>query len=212
MKKILFRRRTVFFNSGKEQKNHFKTFGILCLFAFMVSIMPVNVSMAAEERYKGILVVEKDGKYEIDNKDYVELVLDKGTVKSMRLHTKAAHKDIKYSDCRKLENDGSNFTKWFSIECRSIKSYDGKSAAWLEYYFAGSYVGISPEVTPQYSLYKKLKEVAEGLGLPVPSRTFVIYADKKPIFEFFCYPEDIKTGITGMDSNPGMNTGKEGQK
>ena len=37
-------------------------------------------------------------------------------------------------------------------------------------------------------MYGKLKEVAQALGLNVPSRTFVIYADKKTIFEFFCYP------------------------
>lgn len=61
-------------------------------------------------------------------------------------------------------------------------------------------------------MYKKLKEIADDLGLPVPSRTFVIYADRKPIFEFFCYPEGIKTGITGMDSNPETNTGNKRQK
>lgn len=155
--------------------------------AIFFVFMTANSGMS-EERYRGTLVVEKEGKHEIDHRDYVELVMDKDMVKSMRLHTKAAHKDVKYSNCRKLENDGSNFAKWFSIECRSIKSYDGKSAAWLEYYFADSYVGISPEITPDYVMYGKLKDAAEGLGLNVPSRTFVIYADKKPIFEFFCYP------------------------
>ena len=186
-------------------KNYFKTPVILCLFAVLVQMLTTNagMSVAAEERYKGVLVVEKDGKYEIDNKDYVELVLDEGTVKSMRLHTKAAHKDVKYSDCRKLENDGSNFAEWFSIECRSIKSHDGKSAAWLEYYFADSYIGISPEITPQYTMFNKLKEIADNLDLPVPSRTFVIFTDRKPIFEFFCYSQGIKPGQNnGQGLNP----------
>lgn len=164
---------------------------ILCIFSILLLVVSANVGMA-EERYRGKLIVEKDGKYEIDNKDYVELVLEKDIVISIRLHTKAAHKDVKFSDCRNLEDDGSNFTKWYSIECRNIKSYDGKSAAWLEYYFAGAYVGISPKITPQYSMYKTLKEISGGLGLDVPARTFIIYADKKPIFEFFCYPENIK--------------------
>jgi hypothetical protein len=171
----------------KEQKRNIRRAVMLGACAIFFLLISANTGMP-EERYRGTLVVEKEGKHEIDHQDYVELVMDKDTVKSMRLHTKAAHKDIKYSNCRKLENDGSNFTKWFSIECRSIKSYDGKSAAWLEYYFAGSYVGISPEITPEYVMYEKLKEVAEAIGLAVPSRTFVIYADKKPIFEFFCYP------------------------
>lgn len=172
---------------AREMNSKVKKISMMCLFSILFLLMSVNIS-PAEEKFKGILIVEKEGKYEIDNKDYVELTLDQDTVKSMRVHTKAAHKDVKYSVCRKLENDGSNFTKWFSTECRSIKSYDGKSAAWLEYYFADSYVGISPEITPKYAMYKKLKNVAEGLGLEVPSRTFVIYAEKKPIFEFFCYP------------------------
>jgi hypothetical protein len=176
---------------GEEQKKYVKMISILCIFPILLLILSINVGMA-EERYRGKLIVDKGGKYEIDNKDYVELVLDKDIVISIRLHTKAAHKDVKFSDCRKLEDDGSNFTKWYSIECRNIESYDGKSAAWLEIYFADAYVGISPEITPQYSMYKKLKEVSDRLGLNVPSRTFVIYADKKPIFEFFCYPENIK--------------------
>ena len=174
----------------KEKKRNVRRalVSLACSVSFL--LISANSGMS-EERYRGTLIVEKNGKYEVDSQDYVELVMDRDTVMSMRLHTKAAHKDVKYSDCRKLENDGSNFTKWFSIECRSIRSYDGKSAAWLEYYFTDSYVGISPEITPEYGMYKKLKEIAESLGLNVPSRTFVIYADKKPIFEFFCYPVKV---------------------
>lgn len=177
---------------GEEQKKYVKMISILCIFLILLLVLSINVSRA-EERYRGKLIVDNGGKNEIDNKDYVELVLDKDIVKSIRLHTKAANKDLTFSDCRKLENDGNNFTQWFSIECRTIKSYDGKSAAWLEYYFADAYVGISPEITPQYSMYKTLKEISGGLGLNIPSRTFIIYSyEKKPIFEFFCYPENIK--------------------
>ncbi len=171
----------------KENNRTFKRTLIICACAIFTLLNSANSGMS-EERYRGILIVEKDGKYEIDNKDYIELTLDKDTVESMRVHTKAALKDVKYANCRKLESDGSNFAKWFSIECRSIKAHDGKSAGWLDVYFVDSYAGISPEITPKYAMYKKLKNVSEGLGLDVPSRTFVIYAERKPIFEFFCYP------------------------
>jgi len=175
----------------KEKKGTIGRTVIICACAIFVLLISANTGMS-EERNLCILIVDKDGKHEIDNKDYVELTLDKNTVKSMRVHTKAAHTDVKYSNCRILESDGSNFAKWFSVECRSIKAHDGKSAASLELYFADSYVGISPVINPKYAMYKKLKDVADGLGLDVPARTFVIYAERKPIFEFFCYPAKEK--------------------
>ncbi len=62
----------------------------------------------------------------------------------------------------------------------------------VEYFLAGAYAGIPSVITPQYSIYKTIKEVSDGLGLDVPSRTLVIYANKEAVYEFFCYPENIK--------------------
>lgn len=171
-------------------KNNLKKISILCIFSILMIIISINFSMA-EERYRGILIVDKDGKYEIDNKEYVELVIDKDIVKSLKIHTSAANKDLTFSNCRKLKDDGSNFSKWFSIECRTMNSYDGTSFM-HEYFLGGAYAGISPEITPQYSMYKAIKEISDGLGLDVPSRTFAIYVNKKPVYEFFCYPENIQ--------------------
>jgi len=190
MKKILFRRRTEFFNSGKEQKNNFKTFGILCVCALLAQLLSLNVSMA-EERYKGLLVVDKGGKYELDDQQHVELVIHEDTVKSVKIHVDAANKDLTFTSCTKLKDDGSNFTKWFSSECRELKSFDNTPFTY-DYFLTGAYAGISPKIGPAYSMSKKLKEISDQLGLEVPSRTFVIYADKKPVYEFFCYPEKIK--------------------
>lgn len=62
----------------------------------------------------------------------------------------------------------------------------------VEYFLAGAYAGIPSVITPQYSIYKTIKEVSDGLGLDVPSRTLVIYANKEAVYEFFCYPRTLK--------------------
>ena len=174
----------------KMNKNSFSKFGILCFFAFLVQIISINVSMA-EERYKGILVEDKGGKYGLDNKQYVEFVIDKNVVKSMNIRIDAVDKDLTFSSCRSLEDDGSNFTKWFSIECREMSSFDNTPFSY-DYFLIGAYAGISPIITPAYSMYEKIKKLSDRLGIDVPSRTFVIYADKKPIYDFFCYTENSK--------------------
>jgi len=190
MKKKLFRRRTGFLNPAKEQKKHLKTIGLLFVCALLAQLISMNVSMA-EERYQGILVTDKGGKYEVDDKQYIELVIDGDMVKSVKIHVNGANKDITFRSCAKLRDDGSNFTKWFSLECRELKSFDNTPFTY-DYFLAGAYAGISPKIGPAYSMSKKLREISDQLGLDVPSRTFVIYADKKPVYEFFCYPEKIK--------------------
>ncbi|MDD8020076.1 MAG: hypothetical protein PHU81_02665, partial [Acidobacteriota bacterium] len=88
------------------------------------------------------------------------------------------------------KKDGSNFTDWFEKECRQLTSFDGTPVTY-EPFLLGAYAGLSPPVLPGYSMYSKLKEVAEQLGLAVPERTFVIYGnDRSPTFEFFCYSEN----------------------
>ncbi len=179
------------FCKAKEQKKYVGKINVLWMFSILFFVILTSIGMA-EERYRGTLIVDKyNGEYEIDNNDFVELVIDKDIVKSIKVSTKAANKDLTFSGCRTLKDDGSDFTKWFSIECRTMKSYDG-TPFMFEPFFAGAYVGISPQITPQYSMYKTLKGVTDSIGLDVPSRTFIIYANKKPVYEFFCYPEQIK--------------------
>lgn len=190
MKKSPFSRKTVFLSSAKGRKSSFKTFGILCVCALLAQLISVNVSMA-EERYTGILVVDKDGKLEVDEKQHVELVINEDMVKSVKIRVNGANKDITFTSCTKLQDDGSNFTKWFSLECRELKSFD-QTPVTYEYFLIGAYAGISPKIEPAYSMYEKIKEISDQLGLDVPSRTFVIYANRKPVYEFLCYPEKIK--------------------
>lgn len=179
------------FCKAKEQKKYVGKISVLWLFSILFFVISTSIGMA-EERYRGTLIVDKDnGKYEIDSNDYVELVIDEDIVKSIKVSTKAANKDLTFSGCRTLKDDGSDFTKWFSIECRTMKSYDGTPFT-VEPFFAGASVGISPQITHQYTMYKTLKRVTDSLGMDVPSRTFIIYANRSPVYEFFCYPESIK--------------------
>jgi hypothetical protein len=167
-----------------------KRIGVLCFFAFLVQIMSVSVSMA-EERYKGILVVDKSGQYELDDKQYLELVIYEDVVKSINININAADKDLTFSSCRNIADDGSSFRKWFSLECRKMGSFDDTPFSY-DYFLIEAYAGISPIITPSYFMYEKIKELSDQLGIDVPSRTFVIYSDSKPIYDFFCYPENIK--------------------
>ena len=166
-------------------------YAALCVLALVANILVINPAMA-DEMYRGRLVGERSGKVAVDDSEYVQFVIDGDVVKSIKIHVNAANKDLAFSSCRKLEDDGgSNFTKWFSIECRELHSYDGTPVMY-EYFVAGAYAGISPVITPQYSMYSALKKISDELGLDVPSRTFIIYADRKPVYEFFCYPEPIE--------------------
>ncbi|HSW38143.1 MAG TPA: hypothetical protein VLL97_01475 [Acidobacteriota bacterium] len=189
MKQNASSRRTVFVNPALLRKSGFKTFGIFCVCALLAQLISVNGGMA-EERYRGILVVEKDDKYALDEKQQVEIVINEDEVKSVKLRVSGANKDLTFTSCAKLKDDGSNFTEWFSLECRELKSFD-HTPVMYDYFLIDAYAGISPKITPAYSMYKNLKEISDQLGREVPSRTFVIYADRKPIYEFFCYPEKI---------------------
>lgn len=176
---------------AKEQKKYVGKISVLWMFSILFFVISSSIGMA-EERYRGTLIVDKgDGKYEIDNNDFVELVIDKNIVKSIKVSTKAADRDLTFSGCKTVKDDGSNFTKWFSIECRTMKAHDGRPIT-VETSFAWAYAMISPKIKPEYSMYKTLKGVTDSVGLDAPSRTFVIYANKNPVYEFYCYPENIK--------------------
>lgn len=169
----------------------------ILLFVIFMALFSAGISMA-EERYRGIHIVNKDGKWELDDKEYVELVIDKDIVKSIKIHINAASKDLTFSSCRKLEDDGSNFTKWFSLKCRNLNAFDNTPFTY-DYFLIGAYAGISPIITPTYAMYKEIKDVSEQLGISMPSRTFVIYVNREPIYEFFCYPETMSIGKGKQD-------------
>src|SRR5450759_959333 len=98
----------------------------------------------------------------------------------------AASKDLTFANCTKTKADGSNFNGWFATECRKLESLDGSSYT-VEPFLMGAYAGISPPVEAGYQLYSTLSAIGKELGVGTPARTFVIYADRKPQHEFFCY-------------------------
>jgi hypothetical protein len=162
------------------------------IFIFMALVLCFDAAVcAAAEEYKGVRIADKEGQYRLDDSAYVLFTLDDGVVKSVRAHVDGANKDITFASCKDLQQDGSNFTKWFAIECRKMSSFDGTPVSY-EYFFIGAYAGISPVIEPTYPLYKELKAISQQLGMDLPVRTFVIYANKKPVYEFFCYPESAE--------------------
>ncbi|MDD4929816.1 MAG: hypothetical protein PHP85_11110 [Gallionella sp.] len=155
------------------------------IFACMLAFS--SGSLLAAEQYKCALVSEGgDGQRRADASQYVELTLEPGSAHS-RIHIAAATRDMTFSACSSTPGDGSNFSKWFALECRKFSSLDG-SPFTMEAFLADAYAGISPPVEPGYSMYATLSSIGEKLGIGKPERTFVIYADRKPQYEFFCYP------------------------
>ncbi|MBC7361947.1 MAG: hypothetical protein H5U06_06665 [Candidatus Aminicenantes bacterium] len=140
-----------------------------------------------EIEYEGFLIRTSDGKQEIDQTETVSFAVQAGQIKRLRIHLKAATKDLTFARYLKVPSDGSNFASWFVIECKDLQSFDGTPVTY-EPFLMGGYAGISPEIKPGYSLYDKLKEISGQLGLPLPERTFAIYSlERHPIYEFFCY-------------------------
>jgi len=139
----------------------------------------------AAETYQCTLIKDagKDG-YQQDAKQQVELSIDGGKV-SQIIRINAATKDLKFKTCAALSKDGSNFTRWFETECKELGSADGTPYT-FEPYMLDAYAGISPVITPDYVLYKEIAAASQSAGVAVPERTFAIYANRKPIYEFFC--------------------------
>lgn len=155
---------------------------LLCLLA-----LPASLALAAEP-YRCSLIDDAGGDaYKVDHSQYVDLVLDPAPM-PVRIHIKSASKDLRFKACAKTKVDGSKFADWFETECREFASLDGKSFS-VDAFLIGAYAGISPPVTPAYPMHATLTSVAAKIGLGTPERTFVIYADRKPQYEFFCYPE-----------------------
>ena len=139
----------------------------------------------AAETYQCTLIKDagKDG-YKQDAKQQVELSIDGGKV-SQIIRINAATKDLKFKVCAALTKDDSNFSRWFETECKELGSADGKPYT-FEPFLLGAYAGISPVIKPDYVHYKQIQDASKSAGVAVPERTFAIYANRKPIYEFFC--------------------------
>lgn len=159
---------------------------LFCMLAVMI-VVHAQPGMAAE-RYRGLLVVDKEGGYRVDESQYVTFAMEDDAVSDLLIHIDGVNKDVSFSTCAPLQADGSNFTQWFAVECRKMTAYDQGQFSY-DYFMAGAYAGISPVITPDYSMHKQIKAVSDQIGREVPARTFVIYANKKPVYEFFCYPD-----------------------
>ena len=157
------------------------------LYSILEKYFTLKNDQSEQIEYEGFLIRTQDNKQEIDRTETVGFTLQEGQVKQLRIHLKAATKDLTFARYLEVPADGSNFAGWFAIECQDLQSFD-QTPVTYEPFLMGVYAGISPEIKPGYSLYDKLKEVSGQLGLPLPERTFVIYGlEKYPIYEFFCY-------------------------
>lgn len=159
---------------------------LTCLLALPVVAASATTQGIDDKQYRCQLVTDSgDGQYQKDAGQYVEMTLDKEMVRS-RIHINFASKDLTFAKCAATRSDGSNFSGWFALECRELASFDG-SPYTIEAFLAGAYAGISPPVEPGYSQYATLATAGKKLGIGTPERTFVIYSDRKPQYEFFCY-------------------------
>lgn len=152
-------------------------------------IWPAAAVLAAEQFRCSLVTDAGEGVHRWHADQYVELTFDRERVRS-RIHIKAASKDLTFANCAKTKADGSNFSGWFETECRKLASLDG-SPYTVEPFLMGAYAGISPPVQAGYATHATLSAIGAKLGVGTPARTFVIYADRKPQYEFFCYRQDM---------------------
>ncbi|SFN91185.1 hypothetical protein SAMN05660284_02511 [Formivibrio citricus] len=139
------------------------------------------------------------GRHQRDASEYVEMTLehaqgqDTGLVKA-RIHIAAASKDMTFKECARTLKDGSNFSDWFASECRGLGSHDATPYT-IEPFLVGAYAGISPLVSQDgYAMREVLTKIGASLGTGTPERTFVIYANRKPLYEFFCFERKTAAG------------------
>jgi len=145
----------------------------------------ISAAASAADMYQCNLIKDagSDG-FKQDTTQQVELTIDGNNV-TQRIRIQAANKDLKFKTCAPLAKDGSNFTRWFEMECRELGSADDKPYT-FEPYLLGAYAGISPVITADYAHYKQIESASASAKVPLPERTFIIYAERKPIYEFFC--------------------------
>lgn len=152
-------------------------------------IWPAAAVLAAEQFRCSLVTDAGNGVYQWHADQYVELTLDRERAQS-RIHIRAASKDLTFANCVKTKVDGSNFSGWFETECRKLASLDGSPYV-VDPFLLGAYAGISPPVQAGYAMHAILSAIGANLGVGTPERTFVIYADRNPIYEFFCYRQNI---------------------
>lgn len=146
--------------------------------------MPVAASAAAEQ-YMCYRISDKvGGTYKQDVSEYVALSIDREIIQT-RIHINAATKDLTFRTCKPLTADGSNFAAWFKNECRELKAHDGSSYT-FEPFLVGAYAGISPIIGESSPVYRAIQSASQQAGVKLPERTFAIYAERKPLYEFFC--------------------------
>ena len=153
---------------------------LACLLA-----VPATTSLAAEKYMCPLTSDDDSGVYKQDVGQYVALSIEGSVVRPL-IHIRDASKDLTFATCRDVAADGSNFAGWFKTECRQMHSADGLSFT-MEPYLIGAYAGISPVIGKTYSMYGPIKALSEKSHIKFPARTFAIYADRKPVHEFFCY-------------------------
>ena len=153
-------------------------------------VLPATASFAAEKYMCTLTTDGGDSVYKQDTSQYVALSIDKEAVRPL-IHIRDASKDLTFSTCKDVAADGSNFSRWFQTECHDLKSVDGLSYT-IEPFLVGAYAGISPIIDKNYSMYGALKSISKTSHIKFPKRTFAIYADRKPVYEFFCYAEKAK--------------------
>jgi hypothetical protein len=147
--------------------------------------MPATASFAAEH-YRCSLIITRDlFNPVVDYDQYVRLTIDGKIVRPI-IHIADASKNLTFKSCKALRNDGSNFYGWFGTECRDLAAADG-SPFTTDVYLVGAYGGVSPIIDKRYSRYEIIAGVSRRLGFSVPPRTFAIFVESKPVYEFFCY-------------------------
>lgn len=158
-------------------------------FAVFAGTLVLSAAAMAAETYRCPLIVTDPGaEPRVDTAQYVDLSIDDASV-TPTIHITDASKDLTFTFCTTLKPDGSNFSEWFSIECKTMAGADGGSYT-VDVYLADAYAGISPPIDESYPLYQPIADIGEKLGLETPPRTFAIYANRQPQYEFFCYPTD----------------------
>lgn len=148
-------------------------------------VLPVSLSFAADGYRCNRMSNTSENGYKQITDEYIDLTVDNGSYKSS-IHLKSASKNVTFATCEPIAEVDSNFYRWFQTECKKLISVDGKPFTY-EPYLLGAYAGISPVIDSGYELHAKLVAESAKAGVKIPERTFVIFAEKKPMYEFFCY-------------------------
>ncbi len=152
-----------------------------------IAILP-SCAYAADVYSCNRVATLEDGSHALKSDSLVNLTLSPDQVLvELKLPADDADKTMTFKRCFKTRQDQSNFSSWFELECRRMESADGTAAS-IKRNVAGAYAGISPEVTPAYSMSQALSATSKEIGMSRPDRTFVLYSlEGKPVYEFFCY-------------------------